>query len=112
MMSKGGNMEAGDRLEAYTVIMHLQGNAKAGKALALFLIAGIGATLVFRSIWPIAVGASVSVISYIFIMQSCVRFVQEQTGFTPSRQAALSSRYKSDPSFAAQVNEMKTKVSP
>lgn len=98
------NIETASR---YTVAMHLAANEKVGKAAWYVTLAAVATAIYLHSYWPLAVGLVSCVAIYFVIMQSCVRFVKEQTGLPAGLQATFSERYKTDPAFARDVDTMR-----
>jgi len=90
----------------YAVAMHLHANKKIGKAWFAIAVVGIAAAVIFENLWFIAGAFALVVITYFFVIQSCVRFVMQQTGMPPDVQAIFSRRYKTDLEFARDVDKL------
>jgi len=90
----------------YAVAMHLHANKKIGKAWFAIAVVGIAAAVIFQSPWFIAAAIALVVVTYFFVIQSCLRFVTRQTGMPAEVQAAFSRKYKTDPAFAREVDKL------
>jgi hypothetical protein len=90
----------------YAVAMHLQANAKAGRAVRWFTVAAVVMAVYLHSLWPLAAGAILAVATYFFIINSCLRFVQSKIGMPSEIQAVFSRRYKTDVEFAQRVDRL------
>jgi len=90
----------------YAVALHLHANKKIGTAWFAIAVVGVVAALVLQNFWFIAGAIALGAVTYFWIMQSCVRFITQQTGMPPDVQALFSRKYKTDPEFARDVDKL------
>jgi hypothetical protein len=90
----------------YAAAMHLHAKRKIRIAAWLFTVAAIIAAIYFHSVWPLAIAFALDVGTYFLITNSCVRFVEAQTGMPAHAQVLCSQRYKSDAEFARNVDAL------
>ncbi len=90
----------------YAVAMHSHANKKIGKAWFAITVVGITVAAIFQNLWFIAGAVALAVVAYFLVIQSCVRFVTQQTGMPPNMQALFSRKYKTNPEFARDVDKL------
>ena len=90
----------------YAVAMHLEANRKVGTLALVVTIVAILVAIYARSFWPMAIAVVICIAIYFFVIQSCLRFVERQTGMPQELQAYFSNRYKTDALFAKEVDEL------
>ena len=110
-MDKPSQDEKVEMAARYAVAMHLEAYRKVGKLARIVTIVAILAAIYASSFWPLAIAVVICIAIYFFVIQSCLRFVERQTGMPQEIQAHFSNQYKSDALFAREVDELHQKGS-
>lgn len=105
-MSESSEDEKLEMAARYAVAMHLEANRKVGRAARVVTILAVITAIYASSFWPLAIGVLLCVAIYFYVIQSCVRYVNQQTGMPEDIQAFFSRRYKTDVQFAREVDEL------
>ena len=105
-MSESSEDEKTEMAARYAVAMHLEANRKVGKSARVVTVLAIIIAIYTSSFWPLAIGLLLCVAIYFYVIQSCVRYVKQQTGIPEEMQAFFSRRYKTDVQFARGVDEL------
>ena len=98
--------EAAAAQARYAVAMHLQANRRVGILARWLSVGAIVAAIALHSLWPLALAVGVAIVSYLVIIQSCVRVVEQAIGMPPDVKAACSRMYKTDAEFARNVDSL------
>jgi hypothetical protein len=106
VMDKSAQDEKVEMLALYAVSMHLGANEKIGKAARFVTIAAVLIAIYMSSFWPLVIAVVLCVAIYFYVIQSCVRFVERETGMPQDVQIHFSHRYKIDPQFAKEVDQL------
>lgn len=91
----------------YAVSMHKYANRRSGIWGQITLVVVIASAFYFKSAWPLAIGFLAYISIHIYLMYSCIKFVEKNTGLASDDQAQFSRLYKSnaDPDFTKSVDE-------
>ncbi len=92
-------------LARYAVVMHLEANRKVGRIAKVIIIVAILISIYARIYWPLAIAAALWLAVYLYVIFSCLNFVERKTGMPHDMQAFYSRLYKSDAQFAKEVDE-------
>lgn len=92
-------------LARYAVVMHLEANRKVGRIAKVIIIVAILISIYARIYWPLAIAAALCLAVYLYVIFSCLNFVERKTGMPHDMQAFYSRLYKSDAQFAKEVDE-------
>jgi hypothetical protein len=106
-MDKSTQDEKIEMLACYAVSMHLEANRKVGNAAKIVSIVSVLFAIYVSSFWPIAIAVALCIAIYFFMIQSCLRFVEKETGMPQDVQATFSQRYKIDAPFADKVDALR-----
>ncbi|SPE43643.1 hypothetical protein SBA7_1620003 [Candidatus Sulfotelmatobacter sp. SbA7] len=97
--------EAAHYGRCYAVMMALEANRKVGKASRWILVGAVVGAIYFQNFWFLVAGFVLSVATYFYLTQSCIRFVERTIGMPPEVQTSFSIQYKKDAAFAKEVDE-------
>jgi hypothetical protein len=91
----------------HAVSMHKYANRRSGIWGQVILVTVIASAFYFKSAWPLAIGFLAYISIHIYLMYSCIKFVEKTTGLSSDDQAQFSRLYKSnaDPDFTKSVDE-------
>ena len=95
----------------HAVVMHLEAYRKIGMLVTIVVIATVIAAIIASSFWPFAIAVVISISIYFYVIQSCLRFVERQTGMPQELQAFFNNRYTTDVQFKKEVDELHKRVS-
>jgi hypothetical protein len=105
-MDESTQEEKIEMLGCYAVSMHLEANKKVGRVAKIITIISVLTAIYVSSFWPIAIAVTLCIVIYFYMIQSCLRFVERETGMPQDLQAIFSKRYKIDAPFASKVDAL------
>lgn len=92
-------------LSRYAVVMHLEANRRSGRIAMVVFIIAICISVYSSSFWPLFIALIVYISAHLYLIFSCLRFVENKTGMSRDAQAYYSRLYKTDEQFAKKVDE-------
>lgn len=105
-MDESNQDEKIEMVARYAVAMHLEANSKTGKLAMYITIAAVLISIYESNFWPLSAAVVLCIAIYFYLIQSCMRLVEQQTGMPQDLQAYYSRLYKTDAHFAKEVDEI------
>lgn len=92
------------------VVMHIEAYRKVGRLMAMASIACAAAAIYLSNFWLLVALVPIYFVIFHFVINSCVRFVERQSGLPAEVQIQFNRRYKTDAKFKREVDEMHKQV--
>ena len=100
-----------ETLARLAVSMHLEAWKKVGNASMYVIILAVLAAIYGSSFWPLVIAAGLCVAITFYVIHSCRRYVERQTGMPRAIQDFYYRRYKTDVQFAKEVDQLHERAS-
>lgn len=110
-MSELSEDEKIDLVGRNVVVMHIEAYRNIGRITMIVTIVCVVAAIYLSNYWLLAIPVPTYFLIFHYVINSCVRFVERQTGVPAELQVMFNHRYKTDGKFKQEVDEMHKRVS-
>jgi hypothetical protein len=93
------------------VVMHIEAYRKVGRITLMVTIVCVVLAIYISNYWLLAIPVPIYFAIFHYVINSCVRFVERQSGIPAEVQIQFNHRYKTDAKFKQEVDEMHKRVS-
>jgi len=93
-----------EHLSHYAVAMHLSATKRVGAVWLILLFVGSAAAWRWHSWWFLVAAVALGAVAFQYLMTSCARHVQRETGLSYRTQSEMSLLYKANSAFKREVD--------